>query len=226
MDTTTFQAVIFDFDYTLADSSEGAIECINFALNEMGLDCVSAEAACRTIGLSLSETFLTLGEHHEPGRCNEFHRLFVERADEVMVSLTVLYDSVPATVEALVQQGLRLGIVSTKYRRRITQVMVRENLRHHFQLVIGGDDVEQHKPHPQGLLQALEKLECSPESVVYVGDSVVDAEVAKRAGVPLIVVLSGVTPRAVFDGYEPLAVLDSISELPDFLLSNKLEICR
>ena len=60
-----FQAVIFDFDYTLADSSQGAIECINFALTEMGLDCVPAEAACRTIGLSLSETFLTLGEHHD-----------------------------------------------------------------------------------------------------------------------------------------------------------------
>lgn len=221
MDTTTFQAVIFDFDYTLADSSEGAIECINFALREMGLDRVSAEAACRTIGLSLSETFLTLGEHHEPRRCNEFHQLFVKRADEVMVDLTVLYDSVPATIEALVQQDLRLGIVSTKYRRRISDVLVRESLRHHFQVVIGGDDVEQHKPHPQGLLQALEQLECAPESVVYVGDSIVDAEVAKRAGVPLIVVLSGVTPRAVFDVYEPLAVLESISELPGFLQSNE-----
>ena len=49
METTTLQAVIFDFDYTLADSSQGALDCINFALDEMGLDQVSAEAACRTI---------------------------------------------------------------------------------------------------------------------------------------------------------------------------------
>ena len=75
-----FQSVIFDFDYTLADSSRGAIECINFALSEMGLAHVSAEAACRTIGLSLHETFLTLGEHHEPHRCDEFYRLFVQRS--------------------------------------------------------------------------------------------------------------------------------------------------
>ena len=46
------QAVIFDFDYTLADSSQGAIECINFAFDQMGLDRVTDEAACRTIGLS------------------------------------------------------------------------------------------------------------------------------------------------------------------------------
>src|SRR5688500_18468155 len=111
----TLESVIFDFDYTLADSSQGAIECINFALREMGLDGVSDEAACRTIGLSLAETFLTLGEHHEPHRCDEFHRLFVQRAEQVMANLTVLYESVPVMVETLRARGLRLGIVSTKY---------------------------------------------------------------------------------------------------------------
>lgn len=212
-----FQAVVFDFDYTLADSSHGAIECINFALNEMGLERVSAEAACRTIGLSLHETFLILGEHHEPQRCDEFHRLFVQRAEKVMANLTVLYEPVAAMIEALRESGLRLAIVSTKYRRRITEILEREALVHGFEVVIGGEDVEHHKPHPQGLFEAIERLECSPASIVYVGDSVVDAELAKRAGVPLIVVLSGVTPRDHFEDYEPLAVLDSVSELPKFL---------
>src|SRR6185503_629209 len=213
-----FQAVVFDFDYTLADSSRGAIECINFALAEMGLAQVPAEAACRTIGLSLHETFLTLGEHHEPQRCDEFHQLFVRRAEEVMSKRTVLYDTVPPMVEALREGGLKLAIVSTKYRRRISEVLRREALLHGFEVVIGGEDVQQHKPHPQGLFEAIEKLECSPESVVYVGDSVVDAELAKRAGVPLIVVLSGVTPRTQFDIYEPLAVLENVSHLPKIVL--------
>ena len=215
------QAVIFDFDYTLADSSQGAIECINFALTEMGLDCVPGEAACRTIGLSLSETFLTLAEHHDARRCDEFHRLFVQRAEEVMAKLTVLYESVPATIAALRERGLRLGIVSTKYRRRINEVLEREALMHGFHCVIGGEDVAQHKPHPQGLLEAMTKLECEPESTLYVGDSVVDAELAKRAGVPLLVVLSGVTPRGDFDNYEPLGILENVSELPEFLLQHK-----
>jgi phosphoglycolate phosphatase len=164
------QAVIFDFDYTLADSSRGAIECINFALDQMGLDRVSDDVACRTIGLSLQETFLTLADDHEPQRCDEFYRLFVQRAEEVMSNLTVLYDSVPGMVETLRESGLKLGIVSTKYRRRIHQVLEREALLHGFEVVIGGEDVEQHKPHPQGLFEALERLECSPECVMYVGD--------------------------------------------------------
>ena len=218
---TKLQAVIFDFDYTLADSSQGAIECINFALTEMGLDCVPGEAACRTIGLSLSETFLTLAEHHDARRCDEFHRLFVQRAEKVMAKLTVLYESVPATMAALTERGLRLGIVSTKYRRRINEVLEREALIHGFHCVIGGEDVVQHKPHPQGLLEAMTKLECEPKSTLYVGDSVVDAELAKRAGVPLLIVLSGVTPRGNFDNYEPLGILENVSELPEFLLQHK-----
>ena len=217
----TFEAVIFDFDYTLADSSQGAVECINFALAEMGLDLVSSEAACRTIGLSLNETFLTLADHHDARRCDEFYRLFIKRAEEVMANLTVLYESVPAMIAALHERGLQTGIVSTKYRRRINEVLEREALLHGFHVVIGGEDVAEHKPHPQGLLEAIARLECSPASTLYVGDSVVDAELAKRAGVPLLVVLSGVTPREHFDGYEPLAVLQNVSELPEFL-SNRL----
>ena len=219
MATRNLQAVIFDFDYTLADSSQGAFECNNFALAEMGLDLVSAEAACRTIGLSLSETFLTLADHHDVRRCDEFHRLFVQRAEDVMAKLTVLYESVPAMIEALRQRGLRLAIVSTKYRRRINEILEREELMHGFHVVIGGEDVTQHKPHPEGLLEAMSRLECSPASVLYVGDSVVDAELAKRADVPLLVVLSGVTPKMDFDNYEPVAVLKNVSELPNFLLS-------
>ena len=217
MNTADLQSVIFDFDYTLADSSPGVIECINFALHTMGHERVSNEAACRTIGLSLAETFLTLGEHHEPERCHEFHELFVQRAEDVMVQSTVLYETVPAMVEALVRRGLRLGIVSTKYRRRIHDVLQRESLLHGFQVVIGGDDVEQHKPHPEGLFEAMKRLECSPASVLYVGDSLVDAELAKRAGVPLVIVLSGVTPRDHFDTYKPVAVLENISQLPRLL---------
>lgn len=208
------QAAIFDFDYTLADSSEGAVECINFALREMGLAEASAEAACRTIGLSLKDTFLTLVGDREARRCDEFAGLFVQRADEVMVKLTVLYESVPATIEALRQSGLRLGIVSTKFRYRIEEILERENLLQFFQVVIGGEDVEQHKPDPQGLFKAIERLECSPASTVYIGDSVADAEVTKRAAVPFIAVLSGVTARESFDDYEAIEVLENLSQLP------------
>lgn len=217
MKTENVRAAIFDFDYTLADSSRGAVECINFALKEMGLAEASVEAACRTIGLSLKHTFLALAGEGEAQRCDEFARLFVRRADEVMVGLTELYESVPATIEELHRRDLLLGIVSTKYRYRIEAILEQASLLSFFQVIIGGEDVEEHKPDPEGLFKAIEKLQCTPASVVYVGDSVADAEVTRRASVPFVAVLSGVTERECFDSYDAVAVLENLSQLPALL---------
>lgn len=210
----TIQAALFDFDYTLADSSKGAVECINYAFDKMGLAQHPSENICRTIGLSLNDTFTTLAGQQLSARCSEFSKLFVQRADEVMVDLTLMYESVLPSIVMLRESGLRLGIVSTKYRYRIEAILERENLLQFFEVVIGGEDVEQHKPDPEGMFKAIELLQCSPQSVVYVGDSVADAEVAKRAGVQFVLVLSGVTPREDFAGYKTIGVLENLSELP------------
>lgn len=212
-----FQAVIFDFDYTLADSSPGVVDCVNFALCELGLPAVLAEMVHRTIGLSLTDTFLELAGQQRAAQADEFVRLFVERADEVMADLTVLFEPTPRTIGLLKRQGLALGIVSTKFRYRIEDVLKREGLLVPFGAIVGGEDVAAHKPDPGGLLTAIERLESSLTDSLYVGDSVTDAETAERAGVPFVAVLSGVTPREDFEGYATCGVLGNVSELPGWL---------
>lgn len=93
-----YKLILFDFDYTLADSSKGAISCINYALDKLGLDIVSDEIACRTIGLSLKQTFLQLSNENQIDKVNEFTELFINHADKVMVDFTKIYDSVPETI--------------------------------------------------------------------------------------------------------------------------------
>jgi phosphoglycolate phosphatase len=215
-----FQAVIFDFDYTLADSSRGVIECIDFALGGLGLPAASAETARQTIGLSLADTFRTLAGPQHVARSDEFVHLFTRRSDEVMADLTVLYESVPRVVETLKARGFPLGIVSTKFRYRIEAILEREGLLDVFDVIVGGEDVAAHKPDPASLLAAIERLGGAPASTPYVGDSVVDAETARRAGAPFAAVLSGVTPREAFGDYPVCRVLESLSELLD------LENCR
>jgi len=212
-----FQTVIFDFDYTLADSSRGVIECINFALDGLSLPTVSAEMACQTIGLSLSDTFLKLAGQQHIAKCDEFARLFIKRADEVVADLTVLFDSVPRTVELLKRHGVTLGIVSTKFRYRIETILRRENLLYPFEVIVGGEDVSEHKPDPEGLLTATERLGSVPSNCLYVGDSVTDAETAKRAAVPFVAVLSGVTPKDAFRNYDVYGMLESLSEIPSLI---------
>lgn len=134
-----------------------------------------------------------------------------------MVEQTHLFESVPTAVESLNRQGVTLGIVSSKFRYRIEAILERAGLRDHFQVIVGGEDVTELKPDPTGLLGAIEKLASSPARSLYVGDSVTDAETARRATVTFIAVLSGVTPRAEFDTHPVQEILESLSELPGFL---------
>ncbi|MYB95955.1 HAD-IA family hydrolase [Candidatus Poribacteria bacterium] len=207
------QAIIFDFDYTLADSSEGVIECINFALDKLGLPLAADAEIRKTIGLSLPDALVMLvGEEHTQ-HSDAFAQLFVERADEVMTDMTELFDIVPETVTALQKLGIRLGIVTLKYRYRIESILRREQLTDAFEVIIGFEDVSEQKPNPSGLLTAVEKLECARQNCFYVGDSVTDAKTAQQANINFIPVLSGVTPRAAFEDYDVYTVLKDVSEL-------------
>jgi len=207
------QAIIFDFDYTLADSSEGVIECINFALDRLGLPLAADDEIRKTIGLSLPDALVMLVGKEYVRYTDAFTRLFIERADEVMTDMTELFDSVPETVAALQKLGIRLGIVTLKYRYRIESVLRREQLTDAFEVIIGFEDVSEQKPNPTGLLTAIEKLECVRQNCFYVGDSLTDAKTAQRANIDFIAVLSGVTPRASFEDYDVYTVLKDVSGL-------------
>jgi phosphoglycolate phosphatase len=208
--------IIFDFDYTLADSSRGVLSCNNYALAKLGFPETTYQSSCQTIGLSLWETYAYLtGEPAEEG--NEFHRLFIERAEEVMADSTALFDETPTAIQALKAQNYTLGIVSTKFRYRIETILRRERFLHPFDVIVGGEDVSVHKPDPESLLLALDNLGASPVNTIYIGDSVVDAKTAENVGIPFIAVLSGVTPKQAFIGYEVVKILKSVRDLPGWI---------
>ena len=209
--TLPVQAIIFDFDYTLADSSSGVIECINFALGRLGLPLADDAIIRQTIGLSLPDALVMLGGKEYTRHTEEFTRLFMRRADEVMADNTQLFDTVPETIAALRDFGIRLGIFSLKYRYRIETVLKREQRLDAFDVIIGAEDVSEHKPNPKGLFVVMEALNCDRQNCLYVGDSVTDAKTAQRAATDFIAVLSGVTPRAAFDDYDTYAVLEDVS---------------
>lgn len=209
----TIQAIIFDFDYTLADSSRGVIACFNFAFDRLGLPLADDALIRQTIGLSLPDALVMLGGKEYTRHTEEFTRLFIKRADEIMADNTQLFDTVPETTAALRDFGIRLGIFSLKYRYRIETVLKREALLDAFEVIIGAEDVSEHKPNPKGLLLAMERLNCVPQNCLYVGDSVTDAKTAQRADIDFIAVLSGVTPRATFEDYDVYAILGDVSGL-------------
>ena len=215
------QTIIFDFDYTLVESSLGTIDGVNFAFGKMGLPLASDAAIRQTIGLSLPDILTALAGEAYSKRVDEFTRLFLQRADETMVELAEFYVGVPETVQALRGLGLQLAIVSQKRRHYIQGILARGDLLETFEAIVGGGDAA-YKPNPEGLLAAVAQTDSVPRNCLYVGDSVTDAETARRAGIAFIAVLSGVTPREAFDDYNVCAVLADVSGLLDleFLTSS------
>ncbi len=183
----------------------------------MGLETPVKAVVATTIGLSLTEAFHRMFPNEERTLAAEYCRLFLHRADEVMVDGTVLFEWTPAAVSRLHSRGVPMGIVSTKGRFRIEAILGRERLLDGFATIVGGEDVPAFKPDPHGLLAAIQRMDVRRDDVLYVGDSLTDAETAKRAGVPFMAVLSGTTKRDDFNGYPVVGIIPSVAELPGML---------
>lgn len=214
------RAVLFDFDLTLADSSRGAIECIDYALMKMGLPPADHGAIRATIGLSLPATLARLTGLTDRASTNAFAANFVERADLRMVDLTSLFPDVCRVVHELRMAGIKTGIVSTKYRYRIQAILARGGLTEAFDVIVGGEDVARHKPDPEGLHRALRCIGISGQDAVYVGDHPVDAMAASAARISFVAVLTGNAVRGDFDPWPDTVFIESLTDLVSLLTAN------
>jgi phosphoglycolate phosphatase len=211
------RVVLFDFDLTLVDSTLGVIECVNYALEAMALPRAEPKAIRATIGFSLAATLASLTGLTDPALAQDFSLNFVKQADLCMVKLTSVFPDVAQTLDQLKAGGIRIGIVSTKFRYRIEAILARDGLLDAFDVIVGGEDVMRHKPDPEGLLKALGKLDVPTAASLYVGDHPVDAEAAAAAGIPFAAVLTGAAARNDFDPWPATVFLNSLRELAPFL---------
>ncbi|RQT01122.1 HAD family hydrolase [Burkholderia seminalis] len=187
------RAVIFDFDLTLADSSAAIVECTEYALHRLGAARATPAQIGAVIGLTLPQMFRSLTGETEAARADAFARHFVARADEIMVPGTRIYPEVPPLLARLREQGLAVAIVSSKFRYRIEAILERNGLQSLVDVLIGGEDVQRHKPDPEGLVLALARLGLPAAAAIYVGDHAVDAQAAERAGLPFVGAVTGMT---------------------------------
>jgi phosphoglycolate phosphatase len=215
--STTPRTVIFDFDYTLADSSVGIIDCIQTAQLGMELPGSSEDAIRRTIGLSVPEILSTLNGSEQSHRVDEFRKRFQSRADEVMADNTFVYEGVPGIFQNLADRGIRNAIASTKFRYRIEGILQREGLAPLVHTVVGAEDVAEHKPDPACLQLALTQTKADATQALYVGDSLADAEAAQRAAIDFVAVLTGTTTATDFAAFASVAILEDVAALPEWM---------
>lgn len=209
----SYTTYLFDFDYTLADSSRGIVTCFRNVLNQHGYTDVTDEDIKRTIGKTLEESFSILTGVTDEDQLAGFKSEYRKEADTHMTINTVLFLETKSVLLALKDAGAFIGIISTKYRYRIKEMLDQHFPGSFFNIIIGGEDVQTAKPSPEGLLLAIKQLHVTKAETLYIGDSTVGAATAKAAGVDFAGVTHGVTTAEELSKYPHWKIMNSLEEL-------------
>ena len=212
-----FQAVCFDFDYTLGDSTDSIVAGFQHGLTALGWPAPDREAVRNTIGYVLEDAYTLLTGDASPENRARFRPLFLEVAMERQRRETTLFPGADALLRGLHRRGVRQAIVSSKRGDTIQIILDRLGLLQELDLVIGSADVRRHKPDPEGLLLAMERLGVSPGDTLFCGDTVLDAGAAQNAGCHFAAVLNGTTPAAAFAPFSPDHIAPDLDDLARWL---------
>jgi pyrophosphatase PpaX len=183
-----FQTVLFDLDGTLIDSGAIILASMRHAAEivlERRIPDEELMAAVGGPGLVAQMRAL------DPERVDELVRVYREHNEPLHAELQAcegILDALPL----LRRRGARLGIVTAKRLATVRLAFeVISDLEPYFDVVVGSDETERHKPHPEPILLALERLGAEPGDAASVGDSPFDVQAAKAAGVHAVAVTWG-----------------------------------
>jgi pyrophosphatase PpaX len=205
-----FPVVLFDLDGTVIDSGDIILASMRHAAKEvLGLEPADEELMAAVGGPGLEAQMRALS----PDRVEELVTVYRAHNEPLHEGLACC-DGIDDLLVQLKDEGRRLGIVTAKRRKTVELAFAQIPIEHLFETVVGGDETEQHKPDPEPLLLALERLGARPEDTAYVGDAPFDVKAAKAAGVYAIAVTwGGIHNRDRLEAEEPNAIVDTPEEL-------------
>lgn len=212
-----YRAICFDFDYTLADATDSIVAGFKHALTAMGYPEPEREPIRKTIGYLLEDGYTVLtGDETREGRAR-FRELYLEVALPIQLKGIPLFPGAAELLRGLKARGIKVGIVSSRRLPAIQQTMEQEGLLDTLEFIIGGEHVHKPKPDPQGLLEAMKRLDVAPKEFLYCGDTVLDAGAAQNAGCPFCAVLNGTTAAEEFAPYPAVHTAPDLFELARWL---------
>ena len=205
-----FPVVLFDLDGTVVDSGSIILASMRHATREvLGRDFEDAELMGAVGGPGLEAQMAVFA----PERVEELVRVYRAHNEPLHDELEAC-SGMEAVLVRLHDEGRRLGIVTAKRRSTVELAFARVPVAHLFETVVGGDETERHKPDPEPLLLAAERMRARPGETAYVGDSPFDIRAAKAAGMHAVAVTWGrIHARERLEREEPDAIVDAAEEL-------------
>lgn len=176
-----FKHCIFDFDGTLADTSEGIVQCVKETLHRMGLPDRTADSIKHAIGLPLQESLKQGGAIPED-RIDEAVEIYRSIFFDVASQYILLFTGVPETLQRLRSEGISLSIATSRGINSLDKILDNYGLKDAFTVKATSNGNWKPKPAPDMVLYILECLKASPDETLVIGDTTYDIAMGAGAG--------------------------------------------
>lgn len=191
----SIDTVLFDLDGTLIDSVPDLAAAIDLMLQSIGKSAAGEAKVNRWVGNGASALVKCAledsGDELEDGAYATAYSIFEFAYAKRLVKATGLYDGISEVLADLSAADIKMGLITNKPRRFTLPLLSALHIRHLFDDIICGDDLEHKKPHPLPIQTALKNLCSQPEKAIMVGDSISDIKAAAAAGVKSVAVTYG-----------------------------------
>ena len=220
-------AAIVDLDGTMVDTIGDFAEAISRTLADLQLPTLPATAVEHMVGKgtehllrSVLAYVLRASGQPEAGLSEAVERLFPQALARYEVQYIAIngqysqvYPGVREGLQALKAAGVRLACVTNKPMAFTPQLLAAKGLDDLFEQVFGGDSFPVKKPHPLPLLKTCEALGSTPARTLMLGDSSNDAQAARAAGCPVVLVSYGYNHGEPITGVDADGYVDRLSAL-------------
>jgi pyrophosphatase PpaX len=166
-------------------------------------------------GPSLEEIYGNLDQGRQDELVARYREVMLEKHDEMIG----IFPGIKEVLENLKQEGLSLGVVSTKRSDVLKRGIAILGITDYFDTILGSGDFSQPKPDPESLFLAMERLDAERETSVMVGDNHHDIVAGNNAGVTSIFVGWSEKTTAFIQPYRPTKIVNDPQELEEYILS-------
>lgn len=214
-----YKLCAFDLDGTLVDTIGDLAASLNYALDKNGLQPLAVQEVSRLVGHSVSYMcYMAVPEELREARWRQVNADCDLHYAQHCCDHSHPYEGILRTVSRLKQAGVTLAVVTNKPHKHAMHVVNTLFPRDTFSIVLGMMEKFEKKPAAEPLNFVLDYLGVDRGDAVYVGDSEVDIEFAKNAGLPCVSVTWGLRPRAELIAAGAGRLIDDPEELLEVVL--------
>jgi beta-phosphoglucomutase len=208
-----FEAIIFDWDGTLADTRQAIVISFQKALSEINCK-VSNEYIERRIGIGAADTFRDILRSAKMQFDEKLIQRLVERKSQLEIELTDQVKLFPGARELLeaLHGKVKMGLASMNNRSVIMHMVKANEIAKYFDTILTADSILHSKPDPEIFLKTASNLKTSPEKCVVIEDSIFGVKAAKSANMSCIAVLRGVYSKQELEKEKPDLIVKMLKD--------------